>query len=374
MSKTSGRKTSRVSRTSPTVASTWPQSSAVGASGSWMPRKTSASVRAVSSTSPPASRSTRSRASAASSAVRMPAPNHGSPRPVGVPVGQRRHGRDGGRRGGRPRRGRARRAPRRAAGPATGAAPAGPANADTASCTSCSVTPHGLALLVQRAHVLGEPVGGGAPGRGRRGDPREAPARAPGGAPRPRPRAGLGPARRSRPVDELARHPPAAVRSGVQVEHEVAQAHPVEPADDGVDGRPLLGDEEHPLAVGGERGDQVGDGLRLAGAGRARARRGASRSAPPRWPPAGCCRRRARARRARGRRGRPGCGRARSAPPAARRGHRRAPRRRRGRRARRPGRRGRPPSAAWRTRRCRRPAAGSPRSRARPRRRAPSAA
>ena len=55
----------------------------------------------------------------------------------------------------------------------------------------------------------------------------------------------------------------------MQVEHEVAQADPVEPADDGVDGRALLGDEQHPLAVGRQGGDEVGDGLRLAGAGRA---------------------------------------------------------------------------------------------------------
>ena len=142
MSKTSGRKTSRVSRTSPTVDSTRPQSFVVGASGSWMPRNTSARVRAVASTSPPASRSTRSRASAASSGVRMPAPNQGSSAPsasqsasdatvvIAAAVADSSS-----------RSSAASTSPRSRTRDRGGVGRV--AKAETASCTSCSETPHG---------------------------------------------------------------------------------------------------------------------------------------------------------------------------------------------------------------------------------------
>ena len=66
---------------------------------------------------------------------------------------------------------------------------------------------------------------------------------------------------------ELLRGGALVRRAVVRVEHEVAEAEPVEPAEDGVDGGALLGDEERRLALGRERGDEVDDGLRLAGAG-----------------------------------------------------------------------------------------------------------
>ena len=47
----------------------------------------------------------------------------------------------------------------------------------------------------------------------------------------------------------------------VGIEDEVAQAESVEPPEDRVDGGALLRDEEGGLALGRERGDQVGDGL-----------------------------------------------------------------------------------------------------------------
>jgi hypothetical protein len=55
----------------------------------------------------------------------------------------------------------------------------------------------------------------------------------------------------------------------VQVEHEGAHADGLEPPRDDVQGRALLGDEQHLLSVGDRAGEQVGDRLRLAGAGRA---------------------------------------------------------------------------------------------------------
>ena len=54
----------------------------------------------------------------------------------------------------------------------------------------------------------------------------------------------------------------------VEVEHERSQADVVEAAEDGVDRGALLGDEEDALAVGGEGGQQVRDGLALARARR----------------------------------------------------------------------------------------------------------
>ena len=74
---------------------------------------------------------------------------------------------------------------------------------------------------------------------------------------------------RSRAAPNSLRHPPPVARAVVGVEDQVAQADAVEPGEHGVDGRPLLGDEQHPLALAREAGDEVGDGLRLAGAGRA---------------------------------------------------------------------------------------------------------
>ncbi len=50
---------------------------------------------------------------------------------------------------------------------------------------------------------------------------------------------------------------------------EVAEAALAEPGIDHVDGRPLLADEKHALAAGDIIGDQIGDRLRFAGAGRA---------------------------------------------------------------------------------------------------------
>jgi hypothetical protein len=55
----------------------------------------------------------------------------------------------------------------------------------------------------------------------------------------------------------------------VQVEGEHAHADGVQPASDDVQRRPLLGDEQHPFAVGDGPGEQVGDGLGLARSGRA---------------------------------------------------------------------------------------------------------
>ena len=49
---------------------------------------------------------------------------------------------------------------------------------------------------------------------------------------------------------------------------QVAEAALAEPGIDHVDRRPLLADEEHPLAAGDVIGDQVGDRLRFPGAGR----------------------------------------------------------------------------------------------------------
>jgi hypothetical protein len=54
----------------------------------------------------------------------------------------------------------------------------------------------------------------------------------------------------------------------VKVEHQVAQTDLVQPLQDRVDGGALLGHEQHALAAGDERGDEVGDGLALARARR----------------------------------------------------------------------------------------------------------
>ena len=68
------------------------------------------------------------------------------------------------------------------------------------------------------------------------------------------------------------RRPAALV---VQVERERAHADRVQPPRDDVQRGALLGDEQHPLALGDRAGEQVGDGLRLAGAGRALQHEGA---------------------------------------------------------------------------------------------------
>jgi hypothetical protein len=62
----------------------------------------------------------------------------------------------------------------------------------------------------------------------------------------------------------------------VQVEGEHAHADGVQAPRHDVQGGPLLGDEQHPLALGDRTREQVGDGLRLAGAGRALQHEGAA--------------------------------------------------------------------------------------------------
>ena len=62
----------------------------------------------------------------------------------------------------------------------------------------------------------------------------------------------------------------------VQVEGVGPHAHAVEAVLDDVESCSLLGDEEHSPALGHGAGQQVGDGLRLAGAGRALEHEGAS--------------------------------------------------------------------------------------------------
>ena len=53
----------------------------------------------------------------------------------------------------------------------------------------------------------------------------------------------------------------------VGVQDEVAQAKPLEASENRIDGGTLLGHEQRPLALAGKAGDQVGDGLALAGSG-----------------------------------------------------------------------------------------------------------
>ena len=55
----------------------------------------------------------------------------------------------------------------------------------------------------------------------------------------------------------------------VNVEDQVGQPHSAEPVQDGVDGRPLLRDEQNALAARRQGRDQVGDRLRLSGPRRA---------------------------------------------------------------------------------------------------------
>ena len=109
----------------------------------------------------------------------------------------------------------------------------------------------GLASGVQGLHVPGQP----APAfEQRRGDGLEVRARHP-----------AGPFEGQR---DLAGHPAAVGGAVVQVEHQVVEPDRGQPGQHGVDRRPLLGDEQRALAGRGEAGDQVGDGLRLAGARR----------------------------------------------------------------------------------------------------------
>ena len=58
-------------------------------------------------------------------------------------------------------------------------------------------------------------------------------------------------------------------RPVVDVQDQVAQAETLQSPDHGVDGGTLLGHEQRPLALAGQGCDQVGDGLALAGPGRA---------------------------------------------------------------------------------------------------------
>jgi len=69
-------------------------------------------------------------------------------------------------------------------------------------------------------------------------------------------------------IGEIDRDPPLGARTVMEVHDEVTQTHSRQAADHRIDGGPLLGDEEHALAIGGQRGDEVGDGLALAGARR----------------------------------------------------------------------------------------------------------
>src|SRR4051794_40249051 len=55
----------------------------------------------------------------------------------------------------------------------------------------------------------------------------------------------------------------------VEIQDDVPEADAIESIQDGVDRRTLLCNEQHPLATGSERRDQVGDGLALPGAWRA---------------------------------------------------------------------------------------------------------
>ena len=291
-------------------------------------------------------------------------------RPVAVPVGQRRHGGDGGRR-------------RRdlvavEAGEHLTAQPdprpgwhrQGGEHRD-GLLHLVQRHPPRLALLVQGAHVRGEPVGGGAPGRRGRGDPSGRRDR----WPRPRParrgrppagRAGRAPSTSSRATRRRPCAP--ACRSSTRSPRPTRSSRPTTAS---MAAR-FSATKSTRLPSAAERRDQVGDGLRLAGAGRPvhdEVRAGAHRLDGLLLAAVGVEHEHVAL-------GvvevDPAAGRARSARPAARRGRRRAPRRRRGRRASRPARPGRRPWAAWRTRRCRRPAAGSPRSRAPPAQAAPA--
>jgi hypothetical protein len=69
------------------------------------------------------------------------------------------------------------------------------------------------------------------------------------------------------PADPLDHRPPRDVRP-VQVEDQVSQARPLQPREDDLQRGPLLGNEENPATRRDQRGDKVGDGLALPGAGR----------------------------------------------------------------------------------------------------------
>src|SRR6185437_17105510 len=57
-------------------------------------------------------------------------------------------------------------------------------------------------------------------------------------------------------------------RALVDVEHRLTQVDALQPGEHGVDGGAFLGDEQYLAAPGHQGGDQVGDGLALAGARR----------------------------------------------------------------------------------------------------------
>ncbi|CAB4824344.1 unannotated protein [freshwater metagenome] len=61
----------------------------------------------------------------------------------------------------------------------------------------------------------------------------------------------------------------ATAARAVQVEYQILQPDPLEATDHCVDRCALLRDEQHAAPASAQRRDQVGDGLRLAGAGRA---------------------------------------------------------------------------------------------------------
>ena len=101
------------------------------------------------------------------------------------------------------------------------------------------------------------------------------------------PAGGVGPAAAFPGLAQLAEETPAVGLAGMELEAMVAEAVLAQAAMDDVERRRLLGDEQHRLARGEAVGDHVGDGLALAGAGRAdddeiaalRRRRGWRRSA-----------------------------------------------------------------------------------------------
>jgi len=77
--------------------------------------------------------------------------------------------------------------------------------------------------------------------------------------------------RRLQIIDDLAFEGAGAASAGTAMQHEAgrSEAHGIEPALDDIESSHFLGDEEHfaPLREGGR--DEVDDGLRFAGAGRA---------------------------------------------------------------------------------------------------------
>ncbi len=69
------------------------------------------------------------------------------------------------------------------------------------------------------------------------------------------------------PLHELTDDAAPLVPAAADVEDEVTQPDGRQPPGDGLDGRAPRRDEQYPLTVGRQRGDEVGDGLGLPGAG-----------------------------------------------------------------------------------------------------------